>query len=230
MRDDICTIPVSEVFEEADGCPICRMHDRVEERLLDYIMGPAMMEPDVRQTTNEAGFCPRHLEKMMGRRGRLSLALMLETHLQHIREDIVAKQGLFSNPAKKGSQAAAVADDCFLCRKINWGTERMLATVCRLYAEEGDFRRLFDMQRTFCLPHYAALLRAADKKQMGKFYADFERTLSAAVSEELEALLSDMRKYCSMYDYRNSGEKADWGDARDAVERAIGFLTSEKPE
>lgn len=43
MRDDICTIPVSEIFEKKDGCPICRMRDTIEERMTDYILGDAMM-------------------------------------------------------------------------------------------------------------------------------------------------------------------------------------------
>lgn len=38
MREDICTIPVSEVFEPKDGCPICRMRDTVETRMVEYIM------------------------------------------------------------------------------------------------------------------------------------------------------------------------------------------------
>ena len=31
MREDICTIPVSDVFEVNDGCPICRMYDMLEK-------------------------------------------------------------------------------------------------------------------------------------------------------------------------------------------------------
>ena len=61
MRDDICTIPVSEVFEESDGCPICRMYETVEDRIITYILGDAMMEPDVRIETNKVGFCEKHL-------------------------------------------------------------------------------------------------------------------------------------------------------------------------
>ena len=67
MREDICSIPISEIFEPKDGCPFCRMRDMLEDRMATYITGAAMMEPDVRQTTNEAGFCPRHLEKMIRR-------------------------------------------------------------------------------------------------------------------------------------------------------------------
>ena len=33
MREDICTIPISEVFEPKEGCPICRMRDTLETGL-----------------------------------------------------------------------------------------------------------------------------------------------------------------------------------------------------
>ena len=83
MRDDICTIPVSEVFEVNDGCPICRMRDTIERRIIDYIMGDAMMEPDVRIETNRLGFCEHHYDKMLSHRGRLQLSLMLQIELYY---------------------------------------------------------------------------------------------------------------------------------------------------
>ena len=64
MRESILTIPVNEVFEPREGCPICRMRDTVEKHLLEYILGDAMMEPDVRILTNQKGFCARHYEKL----------------------------------------------------------------------------------------------------------------------------------------------------------------------
>ena len=30
MREDICSIPISEIFEPKDGCPFCRMRDMLE--------------------------------------------------------------------------------------------------------------------------------------------------------------------------------------------------------
>ena len=92
MREDICTIPVSEVFEESDGCPICRMRDTVEERIISYILGDAMMEPDVRIETNRVGFCENHYDKMLNYRARLQLALVLQTHIDEI------KKGVFYAP------------------------------------------------------------------------------------------------------------------------------------
>ena len=88
MRQDICTIPISEVFEVNDGCPICRMKETVEKRIVEYIMGAAMMEPDIRIETNRLGFCERHFDMMLNSRGRLQLALMLESHVNEINKKI----------------------------------------------------------------------------------------------------------------------------------------------
>ena len=86
MRDSIYTIPISEVFEPKCGCPICQMRDTLEERSVEYIMGAAMMEPDVRMETNKKGFCSFHFNQMLRRKNRLSLALILESRLMEITE------------------------------------------------------------------------------------------------------------------------------------------------
>ena len=73
MREDICSIPISEIFEPKDGCPFCRMRDMLEDRMATYITGAAMMEPDVRVETNRLGFCHQHFEQILQRGSRLSL-------------------------------------------------------------------------------------------------------------------------------------------------------------
>ena len=135
MRDDICTIPISEVFEENDGCPICRMYKTVEEHIVSYIMGAAMMEPDVRQVTNKTGFCEKHYRQMLGRRGRLQLALMLESHLDDINANILSDK-LFRSDKSKGDKAKNVTDSCFICDKIEWGMTRMIETLYKTYENE----------------------------------------------------------------------------------------------
>ena len=52
MREDLCSIPIHDVFLPKDGCPFCRMRDMLEDRMATYITGAAMMEPDVRGETN----------------------------------------------------------------------------------------------------------------------------------------------------------------------------------
>lgn len=222
MRDDICTIPVSEVFEKNDGCPICRMRDTIEERMIDYILGDAMMEPDVRIETNEVGFCEYHYEKMMSRRGRLQLALMLQTHINEINEGIFKKK-LFNSDSKREQSAKKVSDSCFICSKIEWGMSRLIETVYRCYENERDFRDMFNNQSVFCLPHYERLLSGASKKNMRSYGGEFADNLNRITSEYSKKLYADLSKYCTMYDYR-SRENTDWGDSRDAVERTVAFL------
>lgn len=222
MRDDICTIPVSEVFEVNDGCPICRMRDTIEERMIEYILGDAMMEPDVRIETNKTGFCEFHYDKMMSRRGRLQLALMLQTHINEINTTVFSRN-IFNSDKKKGESARKLSDSCFICSKIEWGLSRMIDTVYRCYENERDFRDMFNSQKMFCLPHYERLINGAGKKNMHRYSSDFTSNLTRITSEYSKTLYEDISRYCAMYDYR-SKENADWGDSRDAVERTVAFL------
>ena len=223
MRDDICTIPISEVFEVQDGCPLCRMYATVEERILDYILGDAMMEPDVRIETNRLGFCADHYEKLHSHRGRLQLALMLETHVKEVEKNIFAKK-LFNSDAKKGKKARGITESCFVCDKVNWGTSRMVETVYRCYENEREFRELFDRQPMFCLPHYEQLMAGIDKRKLPHYGGEMAKRLTEITGNYAKTLVEDISKYCSMYDYRNNVEGADWGNSRDAVERCIAFL------
>lgn len=222
MRDDICTIPVSEVFEEQNGCPICRMRKTVEEHLITYILGDAMMEPDVRIQTNKIGFCSEHYDKMLAHRGRLQLALMLETHIKEISSEIFDKK-LFNSIDKKADKSKQVIDSCFICDKVNWGIERMTETIYRCYEKESDFRRMFNAQPQFCLHHFEYLASGADKKSMPKYHSEFKENLTRITAEYVKSLGDDLNKYCSMYDYRNA-KNGDWGNSADAVERAVAFL------
>ena len=223
MRDDICTIPVSEIFEENDGCPICRMRDTVERRIIDYIMGDAMMEPDVRIETNRVGFCKDHYDKMMANRGRLQLALMLQTHIDEINGNVFKKSLLFT-PNKRGETAAKISDTCFICDKIEYGISRMLETIYRCYENERDFRNLFNNQTMFCLPHYERLIRGYNNKVMRSYGSDFAKNLTRITSDYSKRLHKNLTDYCAMYDYRSNKENTDNLECRDSVERTIAFL------
>ena len=84
MAEQIYTIPINEAFEQQDGCPLCRMKQKLERESLEYVMGAAMMDPDVRIRTNRLGFCRDHFDRMLAMKNRLSLALILESHLDEV--------------------------------------------------------------------------------------------------------------------------------------------------
>ncbi len=226
MRDDICTIPVSEVFEVNDGCPICRMRKTVETHIIDYIMGAAMMEPDVRIETNKVGFCKDHYKKMLNHRGRLALSLMLDSHLDELNKNIFAG-GFLNSAASKAKKARRLSEECFICSKIDWGFERMIETVYRCYENERDFRELFDNQPMFCLPHYEQLVAGIDKKSMKKYGSEMAKKLTEITGSYAKSLSNDVKNYCKVYNYQNSTDSCDWENSKDSVERSISFLSGE---
>ncbi len=230
MRSDITNIPISEVFEPKEGCPICRMRNMLEKRMAEYITGAAMMEPDVRIETNRLGFCIDHFRDIMKQRNRLGVALILESHLAEMEQEVFKGLPLIGKSSKKQAKHANEQQNtCFICQQVDWAMERMLATVCRLWENEADFRQLFDEQEALCLPHFSLLVQTAQTTMSKKSIGSFSKAASALSHRYMTALKQDVSHFCKMFDYRNSGEDADWGNSRDAVERAVWFLTGREP-
>ena len=224
MRDDITSIPISEIFETQDGCPICRMRDLLEQRMVDYITGAAMMEPDVRKETNKLGFCYTHYEQMLKKHNHLGVALMMESHLDSLEKRIFG--GLIKDAGKQGKAAKEALSTCFVCERVDKNMEQMADNLCKLWERERDFRDTFAAQPTLCLPHYALLTEAAGRTMGKRYRGEFGEAASKLAHGELENLRADVKHFCSMFDYRNSGENADWGTSKDSVERCVHFFTS----
>ncbi len=230
MRADITNIPISDVFEPKEGCPICRLRDMLEKRVTEYITGAAMMEPDVREQTNRLGFCSTHFEMMLKQRNRLGVALILESHLAELDRRVFEGLPLIGkSPARQKKAADKAHETCFTCEQVNWAMERMVANICRLYQTERDFRQLFEQQQCLCLPHFSLLMGKVE--EMDRRYAsEFAKAAADLCRNYLTTLRGDVTHFTRMFDYRNTGADADWGNSRDAIERAVWFLTSRSPK
>ncbi len=231
MRESILTIPVNEVFEPKEGCPICRMRDTVEEHICEYIMGAAMMEPDVRMETNELGFCLTHFEMLMQQNNRLSLGLMLNSYLENARKNIFEKKSLFFSKSAKQKKSAEIEQTCFVCSKVQWGIDHMLETVFTMYLKDPKFKNLFKAQEYICVPHYNMLsIKAGEKLQKGDL-ASFNADLDKLLEDYIKQLNSDVNDFCNSFDYRNAGKlhTPEMEHVRSSVERSISFLTGRKP-
>ena len=227
MKDSIYTIPLSEVFEPKDGCPICRLRDTLEQRCVEYIMGAAMMEPDIRIETNHTGFCHRHFNRMLQQKNRLALALMLESHLAEIRDEVLPTAGAGRGFLAKKPAEKRVTERCYICEKVDWALDMMLGNLLALWRRDPAFRTLFSEQPCLCLEHFLLLADRAPgalKKEAPAFLAESRRLTEAY----LAPLQQDVTHFCRMFDYRSRGE--DFGTSRDAVERAVWYLTSRKPD
>ena len=226
--EQIYTIPVNEAFracreEPLGACPICMLYRKLEDNELDRILGAAMMEPSVRIRTNAEGFCDRHFGKMLGRQNRLPLALMLESHLAEV-EGMLADGMLAAPGDKPAKRLGELENTCYVCGRIEESLSRMLETVVVLWEREEDFRTLCAEQKRFCLPHFRRLTLIGKGRLSKKNYAVFYRTMAEIVKTYLRKLTGDVNWFCKKFDYRYDEEP--WYDARDAIERTVGFLTA----
>lgn len=225
MKPNICTIPITDLFSETDGCPICRMRRMLEEQYVEFITGAAMMAPDVRVITNRTGFCHRHFSMMVNTGPRLSNALLLQTHIDELRKTAFPKK-LSDPPSKANLERIHTLDGtCYVCDRVDADIQHLLSTLFVQFGQDEAFREQFRSQDYICLNDYALLMssvnkRAMDKKALTAFY-EAVNTLS---KRYLDTLYDDVTHFTTMYDYRNQG--GDYKNSKDSIERSVRFLTS----
>lgn len=228
MKEDICSIPINEIFAVTEGCPICRMRRELEERALEFVTGAAMMEPDVRHETNRLGFCPAHLHTLCERPNRLPLALVLESHLITVDELVFRKNA--SGPLRgetkaaggAAREAARIGASCYVCDRMARSLDKQLNTFFVLWKTAPEFRAQVEAQSGFCLADYALLLQKGEAVLGKKDFPAFTQAVGKVTRAGLSRLTEDVTAFCKMYDYHNNG--ADFGPLRGAVRRAAAFL------
>lgn len=216
MREDICSIPVNEIFAVKDGCPICRLYAILEQRMVDYIMGDAMMEPDVRIETNQKGFCRHHYKQMGEYRAKLAFSLVLNTHIDRL---------MALKPAELEKELPAINQSCFVCEKIEWGASRLLDTLYRLYENEPEFRALFKEQPYICLPHYEMLLRGITAKKVKKYKKEFSADLYTATRRRGEELQDLLQEFSKSFDYRSDPNAEVSPKVKQSLQDAADYLS-----
>lgn len=226
MREKIYTIPVNEAFDDQSGkCPFCLLYEKLQEDELTLILGASMMEPDVRIQTNEKGFCGKHFHMLRTRKNRLGLGLIMESHLDEVKKAI--KPGGFlarDKSAAPKKNIESLEKSCYICDRIAFNFDNMIDTAAMLYEGEKEFRTKFAAQKCFCLPHYRKLLEASVKMSK-KYREEMAEDAAKVVGAYLDKLKEDVSWFCKKFDYRY--DKEPWYDAKDAIERAITFLTAE---
>ncbi len=225
MEEKIYTIPVTQSFEKKDGCPFCNLRRELEDAERDLIMGASMMEPDIRIQTNKLGFCRKHYDKMFAVNNRLSLGLMLESHLKEKQGEVaICKKSLFGkdNSAKALENIKELSSSCYICKRVDEKYSKMISTAVLLWQKQTEFRKLMSEQPYFCLPHAALFLENAKLRLDKKTFPAFAEALDEVQSKYMQSLCDDVSWFCKKFDYRYDNEP--WGNSKDSVERAIKFL------
>lgn len=213
--EKIYTIPVNESFDECKndhtlGCPFCRLYNKLENNELELILGASMMEPDIRIKTNELGFCDTHFRAMFTRKNRLGLALILESHLDLIRNHMDIKK------------LEQLEHTCYVCGRIDHSFMKMIENAVLLWDNDPEFDRKIRVQPYFCLPHYRRFMEYGKNRLNKKKFTTFSAVVTEVTQRYFDELCNDVSWFCKKFDYRYTDEP--WYNSKDAVERAIKFL------
>jgi hypothetical protein len=247
MKERIYTIPINEAFSRKSECPLCLCERKLEEDALEYALGPSMMEPDCRIETNRTGFCRTHFTKLYNlQKNRLSLGLVIDTHMARQIEDIEKlynkykndidreySKGLLSSAADSlgrksagsrfteelGEKLSELEDACFICNRMGNNMEKFIDVTIYLYFKEPDFRERFENSCGFCLKHFRMLLDGARKELGAARRSEFLGTLVPLQIRNLKRVREEVHHFTEMFDYRN--QDGEWGNYRDAVPRSI---------
>lgn len=237
MKEKIYTIPVHDAYQEHNACPLCTLEQTLTDELLQYYLGPALMEPEVRVQTNDRGFCPAHWRGLYNREeNRLGLGLLLHTHIADVTDDLhkalpraipAPQKGLFAGKQKdykdKILEVAEAIEgrvkSCTICERLEQTMQHYLDVICHEYFHEPEFRQQFDAGHGYCLPHLALLLRGAARYLGQNQAAEFITNLARQQHDSLVTLRDDVEWFTLKFDYRNAN--ADWKNSRDALPRAI---------
>lgn len=229
MKENIYTIPINDAFDADSECPICEFFQKEEKGRVEYSLGASMMEPDERIASNELGYCVRHTQMMYDFGNKLSHALVLETRLKFLTEEIKKYRNSVKKPKSifvKGKDATGLShsDNCLICTRLNKIMEDFVANIFYLYKKEPEFKNKFLNSKGFCLKHFEMLANSAYDNLGAQSGYEFIRTLCDIEEKNLNRVTEDIEWFSKKFDYRYKDE--DWKNSKDAVIRASRKISS----
>lgn len=236
-KEEIYTIPVNDAFKEKCECPLCHLYRKLERESVDFVLGPSYMESDIRGFTNEHGFCRKHFLQIYAEPNRLGVALMMESHMKKIREDIkkhavrgpkVSKFSLKKQPSEEGLSTYTnhLLNDCYICQRVDGFFNRYLDTLFYLWKKEPEFKEKFSSSNGFCLQHFGILYDLAPKHLKQLALDEFTELLVKLQEENFDRVIGDIDWFITKFDYRF--EKEPWKNSKDAIVRSIEKVASLK--
>lgn len=235
MKERLFTIPVNEAFEAEDECPFCFLERKNEQEMLDFVLGSAAsyMESDVREKTDQKGFCRQHFQLMFQYGNTLGNAWILKTHYAYMTEEMkkITKgtstagnaKGMFKKKYQGNDRMETwikeKENSCYFCDGLEEIRRRYLETFFMMYQKDASFREKVANSKGFCLMHTQQLL-AASYEQLGeKQQEEFRQQLLELTQQGMDRLQDEISWLVDKFDYRN--KEADWKNSKDALQRGM---------
>jgi len=203
MKYSISTIPIYDRFNSTSLCALCDIEYTTNKQLIDQFLDEAVMEDHVRAKVNKLGFCKYHYDKLYEGQSKLGLALQSSTRLTTIFNAIKPIDNL-KQAKKQVEELEKLTCNCTICEILDDHMARYEETVAKMFLAEEDFRNILPKEKSICLPHYINLLKQSAKA--GKYADQFIKTINEITRNSTNILSSEIRKFCTMFDYRNKGK------------------------
>lgn len=244
MKEKLYTIPLNDAVNAMDECPFCFIERKLERDTLDFVLGnsSSYMESDIREATDNAGFCRTHFQKMFDYGNTLGNAWILKTHYEKMQQKMAqafqahtpSKTGfkLFSKQPVSGDNALiswikSEESSCYICNKFKSTYDRYMDTFFYMYTSDSDFRKRILESKGFCLSHFGDLCTAADTRLKEKELAAFYQDMQKLMTDNMSRLHDDISWMIDKFDYRY--KDADWKNSRDAIQRGMQKLKGGYP-
>lgn len=244
MKEQIHTIPIADAIAEAGECPFCYIEKCAEQRIIDFVLGAgaSYMEADMRERTDNAGFCRRHFKKMFEYGNSLGNAWILKTHYKQINKEMndvfkdfkVNKLSFIDKLKKHDQNKNSIVNwidkkecSCYICTSLEETFNAYMGTFLSMYKKEPDIRAKIKESRGFCLTHFRDLCIAADERFSQKELEELYAVILPLMSKNMERLSEDVSWFVEKFDYRN--KDADWKDSKDALQRGMQKLKGGYP-
>ncbi len=234
MKETIYTIPINDCFNEGEcECPVCIFEKKEEGDRIDYTLGASMMEPDSRIFTNERGFCVRHMSMLYNHGNRLSLDLVLQTHIDqilktmenHIKDiketkdkKLFSKDDLKETLAKISGDINKINESCAVCTYLKDTMDKFISNIFYMILNDKEFYDKFFSSKGFCLKHFSLILENSIKHMPKAKLKDFVLGLYNLQKTNFKRIYDDVDWFAKKHDYRFKND--DWKTSKDAVERA----------
>lgn len=215
MKETIYTIPINEAFDNAEGCPFCYLAEKTENTLMERATGASMMEVDFRKKTNEKGFCKAHYKSLAGRREKLPLALIMESHIKEL-INILETEKLKDTEKEFLKKSSS----CLICEQTEETLSRYYKAFFSLYKEKEFKEKAFS--KPFCVEHFAKLLSLSGRYLSIKKSKEFKRHIISHEEKLLSSLHTDISSFCRKFHYDKNNINHE--GAIDAVPRGAEIL------
>lgn len=234
MKEKLYTIELTDALKSGDECPFCYLERKLEQTAIEFVLGSSYMESDIREQTDQKGFCRNHTKKMFDYGNSLGNAWILKSRMEFLRKGLGKQMDAFTPEKtsmldkwkKKDSSGTCVSQwireeesHCYICERVKETYGRVLQTFVHQVKHDQDFLTMIQESKGFCIHHFADLVDVCEKNLELKEKEALFPVLFGQMGAELNRIQEDIDWLIEKYDYRNADQ--DWKNSKDALPRTM---------